>query len=61
MNALNSSYAETFLPPVERPSGTIMKLVYAMTRRQFGKVLTPLKVFTARLPLGFGLFYAKIG
>lgn len=38
-----------------------MKLVYAMTRRQFGKVLTPLKVFSARLPLAFGLFYAKIG
>jgi alkylhydroperoxidase family enzyme len=38
-----------------------MKLVYAMTRRQFGKVLTPLKVFTARLPLAFGLFYTKIG
>jgi alkylhydroperoxidase family enzyme len=32
-----------------------------MTRRQFGKVLTPLKVFTARLPLAFGLFYGKIG
>jgi alkylhydroperoxidase family enzyme len=61
VNTLNTSYAETFLPPIERPSGTIMKLVYAMTRRQFGKVLTPLKVFSARLPLGFGLFYAKIG
>lgn len=32
-----------------------MKLVYAMTRQQFGKVLTPLKVAYARLPLAFGL------
>jgi hypothetical protein len=33
-----------------------MKLAYAMTRRQFGKVITPLKVHSARLPLSFGLF-----
>ena len=44
----------TFLPPIERPKGLIMKLVYAMTRRQFGKVITPLKVFRARLPVAFG-------
>ena len=49
-----------FLPPVEKPRGLMMKLVYAMTRRQFGKVLTPLKVFCARLPVAFGQFYGKI-
>ncbi|HEY3936309.1 MAG TPA: hypothetical protein VGL97_02695, partial [Bryobacteraceae bacterium] len=38
-----------------------MKLAYYFTRRQFGKVLTPLKVHSARLPPAFGLFYAKIG
>jgi alkylhydroperoxidase family enzyme len=38
----------------------MMKLVYAMTRRQFGKVLTPLKVFAARMPLAFGQFYGKV-
>ena len=37
-----------------------MKLAYYFIRRQFGKVLTPLKVHSARLPPGFGLFYAKI-
>ena len=51
---------ETFLPPIERPKSLIMKLAYAMTRREFGKVLTPLKVHSARLPAAFGLFYAKI-
>lgn len=61
MNTVNTSYADTFLPPIETPRGIILKLVYEMTRRQFGKVLTPLKVFSARLPLAFGLFYAKIG
>ncbi len=51
----------TYLPPIEKPKGLMMKLVYVMTRRQFGKVLTPLKVFAARLPLAFGQFYGKIG
>ncbi len=50
----------TFLPPIERPKALMMKLAYAMTRRQFGKVITPLKVFCARLPVDFGRFYRKI-
>ncbi len=52
---------ETFLPPIENPKSLIMKLAYYFTRRQFGKVLTPLKVYSARLPTAFGLFYGKIG
>lgn len=50
----------TYLPPIEHPKSILMKLAYAGTRRQFGKVLTPLKVFAARLPLAFGVFYGKI-
>lgn len=57
---IRSEVQSTFLPPIERPRGLMMKLVYAMTRRQFGKVLTPLKVFAARMPLAFGQFYGKI-
>ena len=38
-----------------------MKLAYYFTRRQVGKVLTPVKVHSARLPPAFGLFYSKIG
>jgi alkylhydroperoxidase family enzyme len=52
---------DTFLPPIEKPKGLMMKFVYAMTRRQFGKVLTPLKVYSARMPIAFGMFYGKIG
>lgn len=52
---------DTFLPPVERPKGWMMRLAYYFTRRQFGKVLTPLKVHTARLPIGFAQFYGRIG
>ena len=51
---------DTFLPPIEQPDGLIKKLAYYFTRRQFGKVLTPVKVHSARLPPAFGLFYAKI-
>jgi alkylhydroperoxidase family enzyme len=51
---------DTFLPLIENPRSPILKLIYAMTRRQFGKVLTPMKVAYARLPLGFGLFVSKI-
>lgn len=57
----NDMHADTFLPPVEKPEGLMMKLAYYFTRRQFGKVLTPLKVHSARLPTAFGLFYTKIG
>jgi len=55
-----SMEVDTFLPPIEKPRGLTMKLAYAMARRQFGKVLTPLKVHSARLPAAFGVFYSKI-
>lgn len=61
IHALESGRVEgPFLPPIEKPRGLIMKLVYAMARRQFGKVVTPLKVFGARMPLAFGQFYGKV-
>lgn len=37
-----------------------MKMVYYFTHREFGKVLTPLKVFSVRLPAAFGMFYGKV-
>jgi alkylhydroperoxidase family enzyme len=52
--------ADTFLPPIEKPKGLMMKLAYYFTRRQFGKVLTPIKVHSARLPAAFGMFAGKI-
>ena len=52
---------ETFLPPIEDPEDPIMKQVYEMTRQQWGKVLTPVKVFIARMPPEFGQFAMKIG
>lgn len=56
-NAMN----DPFLSPIESPDGLIKRLAYFFTRRQFGKVLMPVKVFASRLPSAFGLFYGKIG
>ena len=52
---------EPFLKPIERPGGFMLRMVYRMSRKQFGKVMTPLKVFVARMPLAFGKFVGKIG
>ena len=50
-----------FLPPIENPASLMMKMVYRMARRQFGKVMTPIKVYSARMPIAFGMFAGKIG
>jgi alkylhydroperoxidase family enzyme len=50
-----------FLAPIEKPRGLMLKIVYAMSRRQVGKVMMPLKVLMARMPLAFGKFYGNIG
>ena len=52
---------QPFLAPIDKPRGLILKFVYAMSRRQFGKVMMPLKVLMARMPLAFGKFYGNIG
>lgn len=45
------------LQPIENPRGLMMKFAYWMTRRKFGKVITPLKVVTARVPKSMRLQY----
>ncbi len=50
----------TYLPPVERPRGLLLKIVYFFSRRQLGKVPGPLTVFSARMPAGFLSFYGKV-
>ena len=50
----------TYLPPIQRPRGPFLKMVYFFTRRQFGKVATPIAVFSARMPLAFLSFYGKV-
>jgi alkylhydroperoxidase family enzyme len=50
----------TFLPPVEKPKGLFLKVMYFFMRRQFGKVMTPIAVFSARMPMAFMSFYGKV-
>ena len=38
------------LQPIEKPKGLLMRLAYWMTRRQLGKVITPMKVLYPRMP-----------
>lgn len=52
--------SEPYLPPVERPKNVLLKVAYFFMRRQFGKVATPIAVFSARMPLGFLTYYGKM-
>lgn len=38
------------LEPIEKPKGLLMRIAFWMTRRQFGKVMTPMKVLYPRMP-----------
>jgi alkylhydroperoxidase family enzyme len=37
-----------------------MRMAFAMAKRQFGKIPTPVKVVYARMPAAFGMFVGKI-
>ena len=50
----------TFLSPIENPEDPVLKQIYEMSQQQWGKVLMPIKVFNARMPLEFGQFAGKI-
>src|SRR5215510_6425345 len=51
---------DTFLSPIDKPQGLMKKLAYYFSRRLFGKVIMPMKVYAARLPSAFGSFYGKV-
>lgn len=38
------------MEPIEKPTGLKLRILYSMTRRQFGKTPTPFKVLSARMP-----------
>ncbi len=45
------------LEPIEKPKGLMMRIAYWMTRRQLGKVMTPMKVVYGRMPGAVKLSY----
>ncbi len=50
----------SYLPPIEKPRGLRLKLIYFFSRRQAGKVITPITTFAARMPFPFMAFYGKL-
>ena len=50
----------TFLAPIEKPGSFGMRLAFYLSKKQFGKVMTSLKVYASRLPIAFGMFYGKV-
>ena len=50
----------SFLAPVEKPRGLMLKMVFFFSRRQTGKVISPIAVFAARMPPAFMSFYGKL-
>src|SRR5262245_49736864 len=38
------------LQPIDRPKGLMMRLAFWMARRQFGKVMMPMRVLYPRVP-----------
>jgi len=50
----------TYLPPIEKPKGVMLKLLYRFLGRQFGKVPSWLSVFSARMPLAFTSWMGKV-
>jgi alkylhydroperoxidase family enzyme len=45
------------LEPIEKPRGLMMRLAFWSARRQFGKVMTPMKVVYPRVPEALKLGY----
>jgi alkylhydroperoxidase family enzyme len=50
----------SYLPPIEKPRGLRLKLIYVFSRRQAGRVITPISTFAARMPFPFMSFYGKL-
>jgi alkylhydroperoxidase family enzyme len=49
-----------YLTPIEKPNSLMLKLLYKLMRRQFGKVPSWLTVFSARMPVGFTTWMGKV-
>jgi alkylhydroperoxidase family enzyme len=49
-----------YLDPIEKPRGLMLKLLYRLLGRQFGKVPGWLTVFSARMPLAYTTWMGKV-
>ncbi len=51
----------TYLPPIEKPKGLLLKLLYRLLGRQFGKVPSWLNVWSARMPFAYTKWMGAVG
>lgn len=51
---------QPFLTPIEEPKDPEIKQAYNYFLKTYGKVIGPAKVYSARMPAGFGKFTAQI-
>ena len=49
-----------YLAPIDRPKGLMLKLLYRILGRQFGKAPGWLTVFSARMPLAYTTWMGKV-
>jgi alkylhydroperoxidase family enzyme len=49
-----------YLAPIDRPKGLMLKLLYRLLGRQFGKVPGWLTVFSSRMPLAYTNWMGKV-
>lgn len=52
---------DPFLSPIEEPQDSVLKQVYAGQQASLGKIISPTKIHSARLPPAFAQFYGKVG
>jgi len=50
----------SYLAPIEKPKGLMLKFLYWFMGRQFGKVPSWLSVFSARMPLAYSSWMGKV-
>jgi len=55
-----ATHGSSYLAPIEKPKGLMLRLLYWYARRQFGKVPGPFGVFCARMPSAFASFFGRV-
>ena len=60
MTEPEAASTQPYIEPIEHPKGLLNKIIFFFMRRMFGKVMTPMAVMNARMPLGFLRFYLKV-
>jgi alkylhydroperoxidase family enzyme len=55
-----SAQTPPYLAPIDKPHGLVLKLLYRILGRQFGKVPAWLTVFSARMPLAYTTWMGKV-